>query len=155
MATWHRVGDEAELRDRAPLAVKIERHRVAIFHHDGQFRAISDIRNHRGGPLSEGRVRGEFVMCPWHAWEYSVVTGKGPAGYDEEQVPVYRLESRADGLYIQLPPVMPRHLLKHKPAHLLEPHPKEPGQPPPSPSAIRPTSSRRSTRGWCTGRTSS
>jgi multimeric flavodoxin WrbA len=74
-------------------------------------------------------VRGEFVMCPWHAWEYSVVTGKGPAGYDEEQVPVYRLESRADGLYIQLPPVMPRHLLKHKPSHLLEPHPKEPGQP--------------------------
>ncbi|MEP6688267.1 MAG: Rieske 2Fe-2S domain-containing protein [Gemmatimonadales bacterium] len=130
MATWHRVGDEAELRDRAPLAVKIERHRIAIFHHDGQFRAISDICNHRGGPLSEGRVRGEFVMCPWHAWEYSVVTGKGPAGYDEEQVPVYQLEVRADGVYVQLPPVMPRHLLKHKPSHLLEPHQKEPSQPP-------------------------
>jgi nitrite reductase/ring-hydroxylating ferredoxin subunit/multimeric flavodoxin WrbA len=130
MATWYRVGDEAELRDRAPLAVKIERHRIAIFLHDGQFRAISDICNHRGGPLSEGRVRGEFVMCPWHAWEYSVVTGKGPAGYDEEQVPVYRVEVRADGVFVQLPPVMPRHLLKHKPSHLLEPHPKEPGQPP-------------------------
>lgn len=130
MATWHRLGDEADLRNRAPLAVKIDRHRIAIFHHDGQFRAISDICNHRGGPLSEGRVRGEFVMCPWHAWEYSVVTGKGPAGYDEEQVPVYRVEVRADGVYVQLPPVMPRHLLKHKPSHLLEPHPKEPGQPP-------------------------
>ena len=130
MATWHRLGDEDELRNRAPLAVKIERHRIAIFHHDGQFRAISDICNHRGGPLSEGRVRGEFVMCPWHAWEYSVVTGKGPAGYDEEQVPVYQVEVRADGVYVQLPPVMPRHLLKHKPSHLLEPHPKEPGQPP-------------------------
>jgi nitrite reductase/ring-hydroxylating ferredoxin subunit/multimeric flavodoxin WrbA len=130
MATWHRLGDEADLRERAPLAVKVERHRIAIFHHEGQFRAISDICNHRGGPLSEGRVRGEFVMCPWHAWEYSVVSGKGPAGYDEEQVPVYRLETRPDGVYVQLPPVMPRHLLKHKPSHLLEPHPKEPGQPP-------------------------
>jgi hypothetical protein len=46
MATPHRVGDEAELRDRAPLPLKIERHRIAIFHHGGQFRAISDIRNH-------------------------------------------------------------------------------------------------------------
>jgi nitrite reductase/ring-hydroxylating ferredoxin subunit len=60
------------------LALKIERHRIAIFLHDGQLRAISDICNHRGGPLSEGRLHGEFVMCPWHAWEYSVVTGKGP-----------------------------------------------------------------------------
>ena len=41
------------------------------------FRAISDICNHRGGPLSEGRLHGEFVMCPWHAWEYSVITGQG------------------------------------------------------------------------------
>ena len=130
MATWHLIGDEAELRARAPMAIKVERHRIAIFLHDGQFRAISDICNHRGGPLSEGRVRGEFVMCPWHAWEYSVVTGKGPAGYDEEQVPVYQVEVRPDGVYLQLPPIMPRHLLKHKPSHLLEPHPKEPGAPP-------------------------
>ncbi len=130
MATWHHLGTEAELRGRVPFALKLERHRIAIFHHDGQFRAISDICNHRGGPLSEGRLRGEFVMCPWHAWEYSIVTGKGPEGYDEEQVPVYRLEVRADGVYVQLPPVMPRHLLKHKPSHLLEPHAKPEGAPP-------------------------
>jgi multimeric flavodoxin WrbA len=40
------------------------------------------------------------------------------------------MEVRADGVYVQLPPVLPRHLLKHKPSHLLEPHPKEPGQAP-------------------------
>jgi nitrite reductase/ring-hydroxylating ferredoxin subunit/multimeric flavodoxin WrbA len=130
MATWYRLGTEAELRDRAPFVARVERHRIAIFHHDGRLRAISDICNHRGGPLSEGRIRGEFVMCPWHAWEYSVVTGKGPAGYDEEQVPVYRLENRDDGVYVELPPVIPRNLLKHKPSHLLEPHPKPNGAPP-------------------------
>ena len=130
MATWHRVGAESELRAQAPLALKIERHRIAIFLHDGQLRAISDICNHRGGPLSEGRVHGEFVMCPWHAWEYSVITGKGPEGYDEEQVPVYRLETRSDGVYLELPPAMPRRLLKHKPSHLLEPHAKPEGAPP-------------------------
>jgi nitrite reductase/ring-hydroxylating ferredoxin subunit/multimeric flavodoxin WrbA len=130
MATWHRVGAEAELRAQAPLALKIERHRIAIFLYDGQLRAISDICNHRGGPLSEGRVHGEFVMCPWHAWEYSVITGKGPEGYDEEQVPVYRLEARSDGVYVELPPAMPRRLIKHKPSHLLEPHAKPGGAPP-------------------------
>src|SRR6476646_7681008 len=130
MSSWHRVGSEADLVAGAPLAVKIERHRIAIFHYDGRLHAISDICNHRGGPLSDGRLHGEFVMCPWHAWEYSVITGKGPEGYDEEQVPVYRLEVREDGVYVELPPAMPRHLLKHKPSHLLEPHPKPADAPP-------------------------
>ena len=130
MDAWHLLGTRDELLARAPFAVKIERHRVAVFHHEGRFRAISDICNHRGGPLSEGQLHGEFVMCPWHAWEYSVITGKGPAGYDEEQVPVYAVEERADGVYLKLPPEMPRHLLKHKPSHLLEAHPRTPGAPP-------------------------
>jgi len=130
MPAWHRIGSEAELLERVPCAIKIERHRVALFHHQGQFRAISDICNHRGGPLSEGRVQGEFVMCPWHAWEYSVVTGKGPEGYDQERVPVYRVEARPDGVYLQLPPMHPRSLIKHPPSPLVESHPKPPGAPP-------------------------
>lgn len=130
MDTWHLLGTRDDLLARVPFATKIQRHRVAVFHHEGRFRAISDICNHRGGPLSEGRLHGEFVMCPWHAWEYSVITGKGPAGYDEEQVPVYAVEERADGVYLGLPPEMPRHLLKHKPSHLLEAHPRTPGAPP-------------------------
>ncbi|HET7379112.1 MAG TPA: Rieske (2Fe-2S) protein, partial [Gaiellales bacterium] len=130
MTTWHRLGDAAELRARVPAAFKLERWSVAVFLYDGRFRAIGNTCNHKGGPLSEGRLRGEFVMCPWHAWEYSVITGKGPAGYDEEQVPVFAVEERADGVYVQTPPSMPRKLIKHMPSHLLEEHPKAPGAPP-------------------------
>src|SRR6266581_6637521 len=129
MASWHRIGDATTLRARAPFFLNVERHRIAVFLHDGRLTAISDICNHKGGPLSEGRLNGEFVTCPWHAWEYSVVTGKGPAGYDEEQVPVYALEERADGVYVQIPPIAPRKLVKHKPSHLLEEHPKAAGAP--------------------------
>jgi hypothetical protein len=99
MATWHRVRDEAGLRDRAPLAVKI----AATTSPSSITTGSSDLSPNLqppAGPLSEGQVRGEFVMWPCHAWECSVVTGKGLAGYDEEQVPMHSLESRADGLYI-------------------------------------------------------
>jgi len=130
MATWHRLGTRDELLARVPFAVKLERHQIAVFLHENRFTAISNICNHKGGPLSEGRVRGEFVMCPWHGWEYSVLTGKGPTGYDEEQVPSFAVEERPDGVYVQTPPVMPRKLIKHKPSHLLEEHPKPAGAPP-------------------------
>jgi len=130
MATWHRLGDKAEVLARVPFSVKVDRYSIALFFYDGKFRAIGNTCNHKGGPLSDGRLRGEFVMCPWHAWEYSVVTGKGPEGYDEEQVPVFAVEERDDGVYVQTPPVMPRKLLKHKLSHLLEAHGKPPGAPP-------------------------
>ena len=129
MPTWRRLGTRDELLAQVPYSVKLDRHRIALFHHGG-FRAIADGCNHRGGPLSEGRLRDEFVMCPWHGWEYSVITGRGPEGFDEEQVPVFAVEERADGVWVKTPPVMPRKLLKHKPSHLLEDHPKPAGAPP-------------------------
>lgn len=130
MPTSHRLGTKSELLARVPFAVKLDRHAIAVFFHEGQFRAIGNSCNHKGGPLADGRLHGEFVMCPWHAWEYSVITGKGPEGYDEEQVPVFAVEERADGVYVQTPPVEPRKLIKHKPAHLLEAHAKPAGAPP-------------------------
>ena len=130
MDTWHPLGSRDELLARVPYATKLDRHRIAVFHHDGAFHAIADGCNHRGGPLSEGRLRDEYVMCPWHGWEYSVITGRGPEGFDEEQVPVFAVEERADGVWVKTPPVMPRKLLKHKPSHLLDEHPKPPGAPP-------------------------
>jgi nitrite reductase/ring-hydroxylating ferredoxin subunit/multimeric flavodoxin WrbA len=130
MDTWHQLGARDELLTRVPFAVKLDRHRIAVFHYAGAFRAIADGCNHRGGPLSEGRLRDEYVICPWHGWEYSVVTGRGPEGFDEEQVPVFAVEERGDGVWIRTPPVMPRKLLKHKPSHLLEDHPKPAGAPP-------------------------
>src|SRR5512140_3347973 len=108
MPSWHRLGTREELRARVPCAIKLDRHQIALFHYEGHFRAIGNRCNHKGGPLCEGRVRGEFVMCPWHAWEYSVVTGKGPEGYEAESVPAFTVEERADGVYLDSEPASPR-----------------------------------------------
>jgi nitrite reductase/ring-hydroxylating ferredoxin subunit/multimeric flavodoxin WrbA len=149
MANWHRLGTKEEVAARAPYSVKLDRHTIAIFHYDGRIRAIGNGCNHKGGPLCEGRMRDEYVVCPWHGWEYSVLTGHGPEGYDEEQVPVFDTDERADGVYVSTPPRLPRRLLKHKPCHLLDEHPKPAGAPPRvlgiSTTAMDPTNPRFST----------
>ena len=128
--TWHRIGTRAELEASVPKRVVLGATPVAVFVHDGAVRAIADRCNHRGGPLSEGTCTGEYVRCPWHGWEYSVVTGRGPAGFDEEQVAVFAVEERDDGVFVRTPATEPRRLVKHKPSHLLEDHPKGPDDPP-------------------------
>jgi nitrite reductase/ring-hydroxylating ferredoxin subunit/multimeric flavodoxin WrbA len=127
--SWHRIGTVQDVRARAPFSVVVDEHDLALFVHEEKLRAIGNRCNHKGGPLCEGRLRGEFVMCPWHGWEYSVVTGRGPEGYDEEQVPTFAVEERADGVYVATPPTMPGRLIAHKPQHLLEEHPRPTGAP--------------------------
>src|SRR5262245_13929855 len=130
MPEWHRLGSREELIARAPFTVKVERQQIAVFHYQGRFRAIHNVCNHKGGPLCEGRLRDEFVMCPWHGWEYSVVTGKGPPGFEGDAVPTFDVEERADGIYVALPPVTKRLLAKHEPHPLLHPEEKPDGAPP-------------------------
>ena len=130
MTDWHRLGGRDEVAARVPFAVKLDRHQIAVFLHDDHFRAISNICNHKGGPLCEGRMRDEFVTCPWHAWEYSVVTGRGPEGYEGDQIPVYPVEERADGVWVRTQPAVRRKVPKHDPHPLVVPPPKPDGAPP-------------------------
>ena len=130
MSSWHRLGTKQELSARVPFSTKLDRYDIAVFFYEGHFRAISNTCNHKGGPLSEGRVHGEFVMCPWHGWEYSLLTGKGPAGYGEDAAAVFAVEERADGVYVQTPPTTPRKVIKHEPHPLLRAIERPAGTPP-------------------------
>lgn len=49
MTDWHRLGSKAELLQRVPFSIKLERHQIAVFFYDGQFRAIGNSCNHKGG----------------------------------------------------------------------------------------------------------
>src|SRR2546425_12624099 len=80
MTTWHRLGTKSELLERVPFSVKVDRYAVAVFFYDGQFRAIGNTCNHKGGPLGDGRLRGGVVMWPRHAWGDSGSYGSGAGG---------------------------------------------------------------------------
>src|SRR5437016_2297811 len=40
MATWHRLGLRDELLARVPFSIKLERHQIAVFVHEGRFTAM-------------------------------------------------------------------------------------------------------------------
>jgi len=91
MAKFVRV---AALSDVAPgSAARVEAHGVpiALFNVGGTLYALDHACTHRGGPLSEGAVSGESVVCPWHRAAFCLKTGKvlrGPAGRGVRSYPV-------------------------------------------------------------------
>jgi nitrite reductase/ring-hydroxylating ferredoxin subunit len=55
---------------------------VAVFNVGGTFCATQGKCTHKQGPLSEGKLEGSTVTCPWHGAQFNVCTGavlRGPA----------------------------------------------------------------------------
>jgi len=48
---------------------------VALANVDGRFHAIDGLCPHQGGPLGTGTLCGTVLTCPWHGWQFDVLTG--------------------------------------------------------------------------------
>jgi nitrite reductase (NADH) small subunit len=42
----------------------------------GQIHGLEGTCPHHGAPLSGGALNGNYVVCPWHAWEFDCRTGE-------------------------------------------------------------------------------
>ena len=64
--------------------------RVLLARLAGRVLAWRDRCPHAGAPLSHGRIEGDVVTCPWHAWRIDLVTGcvAGGRGSAISSVPV-------------------------------------------------------------------
>jgi nitrite reductase/ring-hydroxylating ferredoxin subunit len=76
MAQFVRVGSKTEFEDlEGGKLVEAGAQRIAVFNVGGNYYAIENTCPHRGGPLAEGMVTGEEVICPWHGSRFNVKTG--------------------------------------------------------------------------------
>ncbi len=76
MGQFVKVARVEELAAGQVRLVEVEGRRIALFNLDGTFYAIDDTCPHRGGPLSEGFVEGDVVICPWHGARFRIPTGE-------------------------------------------------------------------------------
>lgn len=116
---WTDVGAATELAGSPISKVRIGKTEIAISFKDGQFGAVSNVCNHVGGPLGEGRLDGDYVVCPWHNWKYHRCTGQGEPGSDQDFVPSFPVKVENGRLLIDLGNVSKRVKSPH-PHHPLE-----------------------------------
>lgn len=117
--TWNDLGS-IENFNKTPLQeVQIGKKKFAISCKDGIFGAISGVCNHVGGPLGNGRLDGDYVVCPWHNWKFHREKGIGEPGFENDAVPSYELKIENGHLFINLNELTPRKNKPH-PLHSLE-----------------------------------
>ena len=124
---WHDLGEATEL-SRVPLQhIVVGRTRLALTHAGGVFSAISGTCNHAGGPLGEGELNGEYVVCPWHHWKFHRVTGEGEPGFEEDRVPRYEVKVKGGRVLVNLEAVTKRRVAPHDPHPLARKVVRAPG----------------------------
>lgn len=126
-ADWIDVGAVDELAAKPITAVLARRTPLAIVWREGRFSALSGRCNHVGGPLGEGHLDGDYLVCPWHYWKFHWETGEGEPGYEDDRVPRYEIKAEDGRLLVDLASATKRTRKPHAPHPLARRVAREPG----------------------------
>ena len=72
----------AELPDATPTKASLGATALVVVRRGDVVYALKETCSHAGGPLSEGQLRGDTIVCPWHASAFRLSDGAvrhGPA----------------------------------------------------------------------------
>lgn len=90
--TAHRVCPVGDLPPGEVRIVEVEGRSIGVFNVHGRFHALRNVCPHKLAPLCLGPITGvatadrpgevtleragEVVRCPWHGWEFDIITGR-------------------------------------------------------------------------------
>lgn len=72
---WVAVMADRSLRHDTPARVEAEGVAIVLVKRGERIFALSDTCPHLGGPLSEGKLVGDAIQCPWHRSELALEDG--------------------------------------------------------------------------------
>src|SRR3954469_22148596 len=106
-----------EIPSGARKLVEVGGRQIGIFHLSDTFVAVLNVCPHELAPVCLGRVtgttlpsppgvyiwgrEGEILACPWHGWEFDLVTGQALA--DRRRLRMFPVVVRDDALWIEVP----------------------------------------------------
>ena len=111
------VARASDIEPGTNLIVTVKERSIGVFNVNGEFIAVLNICPHELAPVCRGRVggttlpsrpgeycwgrEGEIVACPWHGWEFDLLTGKMLA---DERIRLrrYPVEVRDGTVYVTL-----------------------------------------------------
>jgi nitrite reductase/ring-hydroxylating ferredoxin subunit len=96
-----KVGAAAALPDGEVFEAKVDGHPYAVCNAGGQIHCLDGECPCTGGPLSQGAIRHELLVCPWHGWRFDYKTGI--CAYDDSiQVAMFPVKVEDGDIYVDV-----------------------------------------------------
>ncbi len=106
MSAWVRAAKLSEVPPGKMLAVRAEGEDLVLYNVNGSLYASRDSCTHQSFPLSKGALRGKYVRCALHGWEYDVTTGAYQGG-PTVHVRCFPVKVEGDEVWVSLEPLAP------------------------------------------------
>ena len=77
---------ESSVEDGKPVRAEHEGTPILLVRRGSHIYALAETCSHLGGPLSEGKLEGDVIQCPWHGSRFSIRDGHvvdGPAVHSQ------------------------------------------------------------------------
>ncbi len=81
--------------------VEVESQTVCLANIEGELHVLENLCPHRQGPLGQGWIEGQGVVCPWHAWVFDCRTGIAEEP-EKGQVKVFAVRSDSNLVLVDL-----------------------------------------------------
>jgi nitrite reductase (NADH) small subunit len=83
--------------------IELDGRRVVLVRLAEHVYCLDDTCAHKGGPLSEGKLTGPRLACPWHGWIYDVRTGQCVFPGRGASVPPYSARIDGGDIVVEIP----------------------------------------------------
>ena len=97
------IAPASELPNGERLFVDLGDKPIVIFNLAGQYFAIGDVCSHDDGPLGDGVISGQNIVCPRHGAEFDLRSGKAVAMPAVIDIPSYPVQVRNGVIFVGIP----------------------------------------------------
>jgi nitrite reductase (NADH) small subunit len=95
------AGPVSELPPGAVKEIEMGDATYALCNVDGTLHCLGGTCPHAGGPLGQGMLDGNALMCPWHGWEFDCRNGLSTSG-DDLQLETYPVVVQDGNIFIEV-----------------------------------------------------
>jgi nitrite reductase/ring-hydroxylating ferredoxin subunit len=81
--------------------VQMDGQDVALFNVHGTYYAMGAVCPHEAGPIHEGEVDGDTIICPWHGYDFNVKSGECSVDPDL-RVMTFEVKTEGNDLFIEV-----------------------------------------------------
>ena len=102
MTDFVAVANAAEIADPGKLTVEVDDRLLVVIHAGGAWYCLDDVCTHDGGPLGEGPLEEDAIVCPRHAAKFDIRTGAALTMPATEATLVHEVKEENGQIFVRL-----------------------------------------------------
>jgi nitrite reductase/ring-hydroxylating ferredoxin subunit len=102
MMAWIKAASKYDVAEGDVLGCEVNGEHIALYHHDGEYFASSNVCTHQFALLSEGYFEDGCIECPLHQGSFDVRTGKAMRAPVTDDIKVFPIKIEGDDVFVDL-----------------------------------------------------